>query len=87
MKFIRNEHDKFRLQCEHYFHVTHGGDCCNKRSKLYECKGYPCYIEMNNEMLDMLEDNNITWAVQNLQSDNVFTKIIAQFIFSEPDNE
>ena len=83
MKFIRNERDKFRLQCDQYFYVTHGGDCCKaNHNKLHECKGYPCYIEMNDDMLEMLEENDITWAVQNLQSDNKFTKIIAEYIFN-----
>jgi len=84
MKYIRDKSDKFRLQCEHYYHVTHGGDCCSiAYDKSYNCRGYPCYIEMNNDMLDMLEDNDITWAVQNLQSNNQFIKIIAEYILME----
>ena len=89
--------DKYRIKCEHYYYVTHGGDCCSYKSAICPNKGLPCeikielydsfhlnFLEINNviavELMDVIDNNDLAWAISNLQSDNVYKKIIAKYL-------
>jgi hypothetical protein len=42
--------------------------------------GYWCWLKLNPYERKLIETNNITWAVQNLQSNNYENKTVAKHI-------
>ena len=97
MKYILDINErKYIIKCEHYYHVTHGGDCCSNEN--INCNNH-CKIELEilnkksfeykwrvldndevEELMDRIDTKDLTWATQNLQSDNVYKKVVAKYL-------
>ena len=96
MKYIMEK--KYEIKCEYYYYVTHGGDCCSHESAICPNRGLPCQIkiedlpdhlqkysidkDMAEELMDKIDNKDLAWALSNLQSNNVYKKIVANYIVS-----
>lgn len=60
------------LLCNNYYGCLQNFQMCNKKCEI-DCTKY----------VDQINNNDINWAIQNLQSNNISIRIIANYIVKE----
>ena len=94
MKYIMEQ--PYEIKCEYYYHVTHGGDCCsndNPQCQGLPCRVLlndiinlrPNYYKdvedtLGKELVNRIDNKDMLWATQNLQSNNVYKRTVAKYL-------
>jgi len=83
---------KYFIKCKHHYSIAvSDNDCCSNPNP--NCKGWPCITYLYNdtdrpeynkqiteECMKAIDDNDLTWAVQNIQSNNIQKKVVSKYL-------